>query len=112
MNSWLKRLGLSFFVTLGFAAVKLSAQAPLVPPSQAFDASPSAPLASVLARPQPPVLPAAHPRLNEKGYCCASDLTWYGCGGVKAQLDFYFGSCRTFFGEPCLPNPPRAMIPR
>jgi len=107
MKTWLRRLGLSFFVTLGFTASKLPAQAPLVPPSQYFDASPSAPLSSLLARPPQPQLPAANPRLNAQGYCCDSDLNWYGCGGLKAQVDFYFGSCRTFFGEPCLPNPPR-----
>lgn len=106
MNAWLKRLGLSFIVTLGFAAPRVHAQAPLVPPSQAFDSAPSSPLTSLLSRPQV-TLPAAHPKLNAKGYCCDSDLNWYGCGGWKQQLDFYFGSCRTFFGEPCVPIPPR-----
>jgi hypothetical protein len=103
MKSWPSRLGLSFIVTLGFAISRLNAQAPLVPPSQPFDARPNPPLAAVLARPQEQ-LPSKHPRLNSHGYCCDSDLNWYGCGGVRSLAQFYFGSCRTFFGEPCFPK--------
>ena len=110
MNAWLKRLGLSFIVTLGFAAGRLPAQAPLAPATQQFDSSPSAPLVSLLARPALPPAMSLTPRFNQHGYCCDSDLTWYGCGGVKAQLDFYFGSCRTFFGEPCVAPQPHPTL--
>jgi hypothetical protein len=103
MNIWLKRIGLSFIVTLGFAAYnKLPAQAPLVPPTQVFDATPSTPLMTVLSRPIEPQAPGNHPRLNSRGYCCDSDINWFGCGGVRSNWDFFFGSCRTFFGEPCV----------
>jgi len=105
MNAWLKRLTLSFIVTLGFAAPKLPAQAPLVPPAQPFDSNPSSPLMAIMARPPETPFRAATPRLNSFGYCCDSDLTWFGCGGVRSQWDFVFGSCRTFFGEICVPRP-------
>jgi hypothetical protein len=106
MNAWLNRLSLSFIVTLGFAAHKMPAQAPLVPPSQPFDSNPSAPLMSLLAKPPEPPFRARTPVLNRFGYCCDSDLTWFGCGGLKSQRDFVFGSCRTFFNEICVPKAP------
>ena len=109
MNAWLKRLALSFIVTLGFAAHKLPAQAPLVPPSQPFDSNPSAPQMALYTRPVEPMM-AATPRLNNHGYCCDSNLLWYGCGGLKAQHDFVFGSCRTFFGEICVPKTPHPLL--
>jgi hypothetical protein len=110
MNAWLKRLALSFIVTLGFAAYKLPAQAPLVPPSQPFDSNPSAPLMAIIARPQEPPVRAATPFLNSQGFCCDSNLTWYGCGGLKSQADFMFGSCRTFFSEICVPKAPHSSM--
>jgi hypothetical protein len=102
MRSWKSRLGLSFIVTLSLSVHRLPAQAPLVPPSQPFDYSPSAPLGRILDRPTVPQPPPRHPWLQSQGFCCGSDLGWYGCGGLKSLTDFYFGSCRTFFGEPCV----------
>jgi len=109
MNAWLKRLALSFIVTLGFAAQRLPAQAPLVPAAQPFDSNLSSPLMAIIARPPEPPFRAATPRLNSYGYCCDSDLTWYGCGGLKSQWQFMFGSCRTYFGEICVPRPHHSM---
>jgi hypothetical protein len=112
MKAWLKRLALSFIVTLSFAAHKLPAQAPLVPPSQPFDTHQSSPLVAIMARP-PDTTPRKHPILNSCGYGCGSDLNWYGCGGPKALLQMYFGSCRTFFGESCaVPQHPSIHNPR
>jgi hypothetical protein len=108
MNAWLKRLPLSFIVTLSLAAHKLPAQAPLVPPSQPFDSSPSSPLMAILSRPPEPPIRTATPWLNSHGFCCDSHLTWYGCGGLRANHDFIFGSCRTFFGEICIPKAPHS----
>lgn len=105
MKSWKTRLGLSLIVTLSLTAHRLPAQAPLVPASQPFDASPSAPLGRILVSPVVPQPPPRHPWMQSHGYCCGSDLLWYGCGGLKSQHDFVFGSCRTFFGEVCIaPN--------
>jgi hypothetical protein len=30
----------------------------------------------------------------------------YGCGNLKSECIFLFGSCRQFYGEPCLKEPP------
>ena len=105
MSAWLRRLAMSFIVTLGFTTGKLPAQAPLLPPAQPFDATPVPPLGSVLARPEVQET-GAHPRANKAGYCCAGNSQWFGCGNWKTQFDFMFGSCRSFFGEPCVPVPP------
>lgn len=103
MNEWLYRLGLSFIVTLGFFTPRAPAQAPLVPPSQPYDSSQSSPLVSILARPPLPQPAApARPFMNAHGHCCDSSHFWYGCGGLRSQAEFVFGSCRTFFGEPCI----------
>ena len=34
-----------------------------------------------------------------------------GCGSLKADCAFIFGSCRTFFGEPCYRTPPVLPLP-
>jgi hypothetical protein len=77
----------------------------LVPAAQPFDSNPSSPLMAIMSRPQEPPFRAATPRLNSFGYCCDSDLTWFGCGGIRSQWEFVFGSCRTYFGEICVPRP-------
>lgn len=112
MATWPVRLGLSFIVTLGISTTWVRAQAPLVPPSAPIDTTPNVPLISLLARPQMPPPPAAHPLLNQHGYACDSSLNWYGCGGLRSQWDFVFGSCRTFFGEPCVPRVPHPGFAR
>jgi hypothetical protein len=33
------------------------------------------------------------------------------CGSFHSELTFIFGSCRDFFGEPCLSGPPRTVYP-
>jgi hypothetical protein len=33
------------------------------------------------------------------------------CGSFHSELTFIFGSCRDFFGEPCLAGPPRSVYP-
>ncbi len=37
--------------------------------------------------------------------CCWSHHDNLDCGSLKADLKFIFGSCRTFYGERCLPPP-------
>lgn len=41
--------------------------------------------------------------LRNKG--CWAHINSLGCGSLHSDLTFIFGSCRTFFGEPCLPGP-------
>jgi hypothetical protein len=38
-------------------------------------------------------------------YCWASHNKM-GCGSLKSECTFLFGSCREFFGEPCYKGPP------
>jgi hypothetical protein len=106
MASHKLRFGLSFIVGLGCWFGRVEAQAP--------DETPV-----IQARGQTlvgRVLPLSirqdsskHELLNRHGYACGQHLDWYGCGGWHAQNTFVFGSCRTFFGEPCLPNQSRGQ---
>jgi hypothetical protein len=53
----------------------------------------------------------SHPRIAEylrrQGLNCFATLGSLGCGSCKSECQFIFGSCRTFFGEPCIPQPPQ-----
>ena len=51
--------------------------------------------------------PAPIQRLfNSHGMGCASNFNNLGCGNFCSEFKFIFGSCRTFFGQSCVPNPP------
>jgi hypothetical protein len=41
--------------------------------------------------------------LNSVGLGCAASHDTVGCTSCYAQYIFFFGSCRQFFGEPCIP---------
>jgi hypothetical protein len=49
--------------------------------------------------------------LHRHGVHCWSDHTLPICGSGRAQLEFIFGSCKTFFGEPCLSRRPTVPVP-
>jgi hypothetical protein len=53
-------------------------------------------------KPPAPFLTAWFQRHN---CCCASHHNDLGCTSGKADCKFIFGSCRTFFGEPCPQGP-------
>lgn len=42
---------------------------------------------------------------------CWSHHNSAGCGSLLSETKFIFGSCRTFFGEPCQKGPPASPIP-
>jgi len=44
--------------------------------------------------------------LQKHGWCCYSSSNTFTCGTCKSECRFIFGSCREFFGEPCLKGPP------
>jgi hypothetical protein len=106
MGIWSRRLRMSFIVTFGLALSRAGAQAPLVPQSQPLDPSPITPLAVLMQRPLGPGPRPAFPLANRLGYLCGGDPEWFGCGNPVTQWRFVFGSCRTFFVEPCAPTPP------
>ena len=110
MKVWLNRLTMSFIVTLCLTHGRSSAQAPLVPASQPIDPTPITPLGFLIERPPVPLPKAAHPVANKCGYLCGGNREWFGCGNAYTQFEFVFGSCRTYFGEPCAPVP--AHFPR
>src|SRR5262249_33718045 len=74
---------------------------PMVVPSPAPAGTSLAPVAALVA-----VAPEkAHKRpildyFANHG-CCGSDPYNVGCGSLKSEWIFLFGSCRTFYGEPC-----------
>jgi hypothetical protein len=42
---------------------------------------------------------------------CWASFNGYGCSSLKSECAFVFGSCRTFYGEPCLKGPPPSPLP-
>jgi hypothetical protein len=52
-----------------------------------------------------------HPWLNRLGVCCWSHHFLPTCSSLRSEGQFIFGSCRAFFGEPCLPRPPMTPVP-
>jgi len=38
-------------------------------------------------------------------WCCYATINSVGCGSLKAECTYIFGSCRKFYGEPCYPKP-------
>jgi len=130
---WYVRAALAVLLGLGAAAGTTRAQqpAPAAAPGQEpwavieFGAgTPSAPCAAPSAeasgaagttrrpvfdwlhsRPRP-IVDAVHDCMHAKGVGCWSHHNSYTCGSWKSECTFVFGSCREFFGEPCLPGPP------
>ena len=112
MRTWTVRLGLSLMVGIGWWTTKLPAQEPTAP-------APAAP---------PAVLPVTHAvpleaepghghhrdgllhrAARAHGYGCYATHNTVGCSSLRAELTFMFGSCRAFFGEPCVPPPPHRL---
>ncbi len=59
----------------------------------------------------PPLPPAAAPAprngwLQRHGLGCWTTHNTLGCSSLKSECIFIFGSCRQFFGEPCMAPPP------
>jgi hypothetical protein len=48
-----------------------------------------------------PVHTAIHNELHRYGLGCYATIDTVGCTSCGSELQFIFGSCRTFFGEPC-----------
>jgi hypothetical protein len=66
------------------------------------------------AEPAPPCR-SHHPHLaawlHRHGLHCWSDFTLPICPNGRSNWDFVFGSCKTFFGEPCLSCTPLVPVP-
>jgi hypothetical protein len=58
-----------------------------------------------------PVQDHVHDTMHAHGVGCWSHFNAYTCSSWKSECTFIFGSCREFFGEPCLPGPPQPPMP-
>lgn len=112
-------------------ATTVLAQAPVpyqpLPSSPAVE--PAGPVAGYARFPKTPPganeLPPGHPPVDSspskkplrdffrfgRPLGCWSSFNGYGCGSLKSDAAFIFGSCRTFFGEPCLKGAPPSPLP-
>jgi hypothetical protein len=75
------------------------------------------PDANVLPPGYPPVdnspkkFPIAHALFYHRPVGCWSSFNAYSCSSLKSEVGFIFGSCRTFYSEPCLKGPPPSPLP-
>ena len=81
------------------------------PPNLYAPAGPEPDLFEVLKLgPTGPPVKRGHPIYNcylNSPFYCVTHHNLAGCGSLKSELVFIFGSCRQFYGEPCFkgPNP-------
>ena len=112
MKRWTVRLGLSLMVAAGWWVQRLPAQTAGAPaPAIVIPAPTPLPPVAPPVYSADPAGPAKGPikaYFNKLGRCCSSDVNSPGCGGTRAELQFIFGSCRYWFGEPCLSRQQRA----
>jgi hypothetical protein len=121
MDRWFSRAMLTALCGLGLTAGMARGQAVRVVPEAAppagaevvYDGAPNAGV--VMPAPEMPgadhdVVPGHFPWLRQhfmsKGVACWTSHNSPGCGSLKADCTFIFGSCRQFFGEPCFGGPP------
>ena len=103
-SHWLRRAILAAAVGLGVWAGLARADGPNIPNGMT-ELPPGVP-----EQPEQPGGPLH--RLGKRfGVCCWASFNGYGCSSVHSELAFVFGSCRTFFGEPCLNGPPPSSVP-
>lgn len=104
------RVGLSLMVAAGWWVQRLPAQSAGAPaPLIVVQATCEAPASVEPARRPGPLVrwqESTVAFLNKYGRCCSSDVNNPGCSGFRSDLQFVFGSCRYWFGEPCLPMGP------
>lgn len=97
-----------------------AAQNPVVAPPRGMPSLYAVPPSPIFDAPQQPPPPDEPPPrgvvkkcvakakhcLNTYGVCCWSHHNSLGCSNLEAEFRFIFGSCRTFYGEPCERRPP------
>jgi hypothetical protein len=115
MKSWsFRRAVLALGVGLAVITGLVRAQEPRPLPAPGGTA-PSAPAPTMAVTADTsldslPHAPAKHSRLHDclhrHGLHCTSNERGLGCGSWKSDCKFVFGSCREFFGEECIPQPP------
>jgi hypothetical protein len=114
MNSWsFRRAVLALGVGLGIVTGLARAQI-VMPPANGSVPPATAPGAVIMPEPAPAPHPGDQPaqtriqeHLHRHGLQCFAEINSLGCGSLKSDCQFIFGSCHTFFGQPCLPQSPR-----
>ncbi len=119
MDRWFVRAALGAFIGWGLTAGTGHAQAVRVVPEAAptpevvYESAPAGEVvgpAMEMPGPDHDGAPGHFPRLRHhfmsKGVACWTSHNSPGCGSLKADCTFVFGSCRQFFGEPCFGGPP------
>jgi hypothetical protein len=113
MKRKVKRLGLLTLLAGCLHASQLAAQPPASGGPRAATPMPGAPMPGLVYVGEEVEVVSGPVRnrptqraFNNCGMCCASDFNQVGCGNFWSEVTFIFGSCRTFFGQPCVPNPP------
>jgi hypothetical protein len=121
MSRWLLRLGLA--VLLGMVLSRADAQEVVATPQPiqpvvhemslpAVSATPSTGCTSCQQNPPNPLEQGnwltrqIHGCMWSHGVGCSANHNSNGCTSCYARWVFVFGSCRQFFGEPCIPPQP------
>jgi hypothetical protein len=103
MKRSMVRLGLSLMLAAGWWVQRLPAQSTCSCSSDAQGAV-------------APENDAEHPHRtfwrrvgNHFGLCCWTTHNHPGCDSLHSEMVFFYGSCHSFFGEPCLVPPPNRL---
>jgi hypothetical protein len=59
----------------------------------------------------PKKFPVAHCLFHGRPLGCWASFNGYTCSSLKSEIGFIFGSCRTFYSEPCLKGAPPSALP-
>jgi hypothetical protein len=109
-RTWLARTALAALIGCGVWAGLARADG--------WDAYPKTPpQAQELPPGHPPVdnSPSKHPLwdwvAHGRPLGCWASFNGYGCSSLHSECGFIFGSCRTFYGEPCLKGAPPSALP-
>jgi hypothetical protein len=59
----------------------------------------------------PKKFPITHALFHHRPLGCWASFNGYSCSSLKSEVSFIFGSCRTFYSEPCLKGAPPSPLP-
>ena len=105
MTIWTVRLGLSLMIVIGFWTNPLPAQQILLVPAVPYEPAQQPPGYFLFTpRPQPSADHGLHRALNKHGVACQADGYYNTCAGWRYEARFIFGSCSSFFNQPCEPG--------
>lgn len=111
LKNWLRLSILVFLVQSAQTPLHAQNPAPTTPPAPATPAIVVDAAPTVDATPPQRSSRPLQRLLNSHGMACASNFNNLGCGNFCSEFKFVFGSCRTFFGQSCIPNPPHGYGP-